>query len=52
MHGFGVVNIVGINPNEALIGDLVVKIHHKGFDTHAQIWIKVHNGIREWNRVA
>jgi hypothetical protein len=52
MHGFGVVNIVGIYPSEALVGDLVVKIYHRRFGTHAQIWIRVHNGVREWNIVA
>jgi hypothetical protein len=52
MHGFGVVGIVGINPSEALIGDLEVKMHHRGFDTQAQIWIKVGNGIGERNKVA
>jgi hypothetical protein len=33
MHGFGVVNIVGKNPSDVLIGDLVIKIHHRRFDT-------------------
>jgi hypothetical protein len=30
LHGFGVVSIVGIDPKEAKVGNLVVKIHHKG----------------------
>jgi hypothetical protein len=32
LHGFGVMNIVGIDPREALVGNLVVKINHKRFD--------------------
>jgi hypothetical protein len=32
LHGFGVMNIVGIDPRETLVGNLVVKINHKGFD--------------------
>jgi hypothetical protein len=27
------VSIVGIDPKEALVGDLVVKINHRRFDT-------------------
>jgi hypothetical protein len=49
---FGVLNIMGIDPREAVVGDLDVKIHHRGFDTQAQIWIKVCNGARKWNKVA
>jgi hypothetical protein len=52
LHSFGVVSIVGINPREALIGDLVVKINHKRFDTHAQVWIKICDRARKWNKVA
>jgi hypothetical protein len=46
------VSIVGINPREALVGDLVVKINHRGFDTKAQVWMKIHDGIGKWNKVA
>jgi len=52
LHGFRVMSIVRIDPREALIGDLVVKINHKRFDTHAQVWIKIRDGARKWNRVA
>ncbi len=34
LHRFGV-SIMGIDPREALIRDLMVKINHKRFDTHA-----------------
>jgi hypothetical protein len=30
--GFGVVRIVGIDPREAEVGDLAIKIHHRRFD--------------------
>lgn len=30
LHGFGVVDILGIDLREASVGDLVVKINHKG----------------------
>jgi hypothetical protein len=33
LHGFGVMSIVGIDPRETLVGNLVVKINHRGFDT-------------------
>jgi hypothetical protein len=31
----GVVHIIGIDPKEAQVGDLVVKINHSGFGAHA-----------------
>jgi hypothetical protein len=52
LHSFGVVSIMGIDPREALIRDLVIKINHKRFDTHAQVWIKIRDIARKWNKVA
>jgi hypothetical protein len=52
MLGFGVVHIIGIDPREAHVGDLVVKINHNGFGTHAQIWVKIHDGARGWSNNA
>jgi hypothetical protein len=46
--GFGVVRIVGIDPNEALVGDIVVEVAHSGFYTCARVWVKVFNGTRAW----
>jgi hypothetical protein len=46
--GFGVVTFVGINPNEAQIGDVVVKIAHNGFYTRVQVWLKLRDGARGW----
>jgi hypothetical protein len=33
--GFGVVRLVGIDPDEARIGDIVVEVVHSGFYTRA-----------------
>jgi hypothetical protein len=46
--GFGVVTFVGIDPDEAQIGDVVVEIAHNGFYTRTQIWLKIRNGARGW----
>jgi hypothetical protein len=46
--GFGVVRIVGIDPNEALVGDIAVEVAHSGFYIRAQVWVKVFNGARGW----
>jgi hypothetical protein len=46
--GFGVITIVGIDPEEARIGDIAVEIAHNGFYTHAEVWVKVRNGARGW----
>jgi hypothetical protein len=50
MHllGFGIVILMGINSDEAQIGDIVVKIAHNGFYTHAQVWVKIRTGARGW----
>jgi hypothetical protein len=46
--GFGVITIVGIDPEEARIGDIAVEIAHSGFYTHVEVWVKVSNGSRGW----
>jgi hypothetical protein len=33
--GFGVVRLVGIDPDAARVGDLVVEVAHSGFFTRA-----------------
>jgi hypothetical protein len=35
--GFGVITIVGIDPNEARVGDIAIKIVHSGFYTRAEV---------------
>jgi hypothetical protein len=46
--GFGAVRIVGIDPDEALVGDIVVEVAHSGFYARARVWVKVFNGARGW----
>jgi hypothetical protein len=46
--GFGVVSLVGIDPDAARVGDIAVEISHSGFYTRAQVWLKVTNGTRAW----
>jgi hypothetical protein len=46
--GFGVVSLVGIDPNAARIGDIAVEVAHSGFYTRARVWLKVTNGARAW----
>jgi hypothetical protein len=46
--GFGVVRLVGIDPDEARIGDIAVEVAHSGFYTRAQVWLKVIDGARGW----
>jgi hypothetical protein len=48
MLGFGVVIIVGVNLDEAQIGDVVVEIAHNGFYTYAQVWMRISNGVGGW----
>ncbi len=46
--GFGVITIVGIDPEHARIRDIAVEIAHSGFHTCAEVWVKVSNGPRGW----
>ncbi len=46
--GFGIVRLVGIDPDEARVGDIVVEVAHSGFYTRAQVWLKVIDGARGW----
>jgi hypothetical protein len=48
MLGFGIMIVVGVNPNEARIGDVVVEIAHNGFCTCAQVWMNRKDGIGGW----
>jgi hypothetical protein len=41
--GFGVITIVGIDPEKVRIGDIAVEIAHSGFYTSAEVWVKVSN---------
>jgi len=46
--GFGVVRLVGIDPNEARVGDIVAEVAHSGFYTRARVWLKVIDGAGGW----
>jgi hypothetical protein len=46
--GFGVVRLVGIDPDEARVGDIAVEVAHSGFYIRAQVWLKVIDGARGW----
>jgi hypothetical protein len=46
--GFGVVRLVGIDPDEARVGDITVEVAHSGYYTHARVWLKVFDGARGW----
>jgi hypothetical protein len=46
--GFGAVTIVGIDPDQARVGDIAIEVAHSGFFTRAEVWVKVSNGIRGW----
>jgi hypothetical protein len=50
--GFGVITLVGIDPEEARIGDVAVEIGHSGFHTRAEVWLKVRNGTEGWVSVS
>jgi hypothetical protein len=46
--GFGMVRLVGIDPDEARVGDIAVEVAHSGFYIRAQVWLKVIDGARGW----
>jgi hypothetical protein len=50
--GVGVVDLVGINPDQARVGDIVVEISHSGFYTSARVWLRVTDGTRGWVRIS
>ncbi len=46
--GFGVVRLVGIEPDQARVGDIAMEVTHSGFYTRARVWLKVADGARDW----
>jgi hypothetical protein len=42
------VRVIGIDPDEARVGDIVVEVAHSGFYTRARVWLKVIDGARGW----
>jgi len=45
---FGIVSLVGLNPDQACVGDIAVAVSHSGFYTSARIWLRVTDGTRGW----
>jgi len=39
---------VGINPDQARVGDIAVEVTHSGFYTSARVWVTVTDGARGW----
>jgi len=46
--GFGVITLVGIDPEVARVGDVAVEVVHSGFRTRAEVWLRVRNGVDGW----
>jgi hypothetical protein len=46
--GFGVVSLVGIDLDQARVGDIAVEVTHSGFYTSARVWLRVTDGARGW----
>jgi hypothetical protein len=40
--------IVGVDPDQARVGDIAVEVVHSGFYTRAEVWVKVIDGTRGW----
>jgi len=45
--GVGVIRLVGIEPDQARVGDIAVEVIHSGFYTRARVWLKVADGARD-----
>jgi hypothetical protein len=50
--GFGVITLVGIDPEEAQVEDVAIEIAHNGFHTRAEVLLKVRNGADGWVSVS
>jgi fermentation-respiration switch protein FrsA (DUF1100 family) len=48
LEGFGIVTIVGCDPEAACVGDIAIEIVHSGFHTRAKVWVKARNGPSGW----
>jgi hypothetical protein len=46
--GFGVVTLIGIDPEVTRVGNIAVEIAHSGFHTRAEVWLRVRNGADGW----
>jgi hypothetical protein len=39
---------MGVNLDEARVGDVAVEIAHNGFCTCAQVWMRIRDGVGGW----
>jgi hypothetical protein len=46
--GFGVIRLVGIDPDQARVGDIAVEVTHSGYFTRARVWLKIVAGDGGW----
>ncbi len=46
--GFGIMIFMGINPDEAQVGDVVIEITQNSFYTRVPVWVKIRNIARGW----
>jgi hypothetical protein len=46
--GFGIVVIVGVNSDEAQVGNVAMEIAHNGFYTCARVWMRIRDGAGGW----
>jgi hypothetical protein len=46
--GFGVVRLVGVEPDQARLGDIAVEVTHSGYFTRARVWLKIVDGTGGW----
>jgi len=44
LFGFGVLTMVGFDPAEAQVGDIVVKVKHNGCVSRVKVWVKSQDG--------
>jgi hypothetical protein len=44
--------LVGIDPEEARVGDITIEVAHSGFYTRAEVWLKVRDGARGWESIS
>jgi hypothetical protein len=50
--GFGDVTVVGFDPTEAKIKDVIMRISHNGFIFRIKVWLKITNGPNGWCALA
>jgi hypothetical protein len=48
LQGFGVVHIMGLDLNQAQVGDLAIHVSHFSFHSKIHVWLKTSDGVRSW----